>query len=189
MKATPSAVGHLVGECGARVYEFALAACGNPGEAEEILQQSFAVAFSERRLVQEEASCRSLIKIAAKKILGRFRELEAEALAFLPTAPPVEEFGPRSFARWHRDPQRLYSPPEFHRILREALQTLPLLPRVAVMLRDRERFSIQETARLLGLSVPAAKACLLQARLRLRNHLDNYFRQPERINDREANRS
>jgi RNA polymerase sigma-70 factor, ECF subfamily len=44
------------------------------------------------------------------------------------------------------------------------------------VLRDVENFSTEETARMLGLSVPAVKSRLLRARLKLRELLNKYFK-------------
>ena len=48
--------------------------------------------------------------------------------------------------------------------------------RIVFQLRDIEELSTEETARLLGLSVPAVKSRLLRARLKLRHTLDRLFR-------------
>ena len=45
-----------------------------------------------------------------------------------------------------------------------------------VALRDVEDFSTEETAELLGLSVPAVKSRLLRGRLKLRERLNPYFK-------------
>jgi len=43
-------------------------------------------------------------------------------------------------------------------------------------LRDVEGLSTEETAEMLGLSVPAVKSRLLRARLQLRERLAKYFK-------------
>ena len=40
---------------------------------------------------------------------------------------------------------------------------------------DVEQFTIEETAKLLGLSVPVVKTRLLRSRLKLREELTKYF--------------
>jgi len=44
------------------------------------------------------------------------------------------------------------------------------------VLRDVEELSTEETAALLGISVPAVKSRLLRARLKMREQLQRYFR-------------
>jgi len=51
--------------------------------------------------------------------------------------------------------------------------------RIVFILRDVEELSIEETAKLLGLSITATKSRLLRARLKLRQRLNRYFREGE----------
>jgi RNA polymerase sigma-70 factor, ECF subfamily len=44
------------------------------------------------------------------------------------------------------------------------------------VLRDVEGMSTEETAEMLGLSIPAVKSRLLRARLQLRERLAKYFK-------------
>ena len=47
--------------------------------------------------------------------------------------------------------------------------------RIIFTLRDVEKFTIEETAKLLGLSIPVVKTRLLRSRLKLREELTKYF--------------
>jgi RNA polymerase sigma-70 factor (ECF subfamily) len=64
-----------------------------------------------------------------------------------------------------------------HEILSEAIGKLDSDFRVVFTLRDIEELSTEETAKTLGISIPAVKSRLLRARLKLRQKLDRYFRQ------------
>jgi RNA polymerase sigma-70 factor (ECF subfamily) len=64
-----------------------------------------------------------------------------------------------------------------HEILSDVIDKLEPDFRVVFVLRDVEELSTEETARTLGISVPAVKSRLLRARLKLRQRLDRYFRQ------------
>jgi len=48
--------------------------------------------------------------------------------------------------------------------------------RIVLVLRDMDELSTEETAKFLGISVPAVKSRLLRARLKLREKLNRYFR-------------
>jgi RNA polymerase sigma-70 factor, ECF subfamily len=48
--------------------------------------------------------------------------------------------------------------------------------RTVFVLRDVEGLSTEETAEMLGLSIPAVKSRLLRARLQLRDRLTRYFK-------------
>jgi DNA-directed RNA polymerase specialized sigma24 family protein len=58
----------------------------------------------------------------------------------------------------------------------ETIQGLPASFRTVFVLRDVEGLSTEETAEMLGLSVPAVKSRLLRARLQLRERLNRYFK-------------
>ena len=59
--------------------------------------------------------------------------------------------------------------------LSRALDALPDEQREAILLRDVEGLSTEETAEALELSIPAVKSRLLRARLQLRERLNRYF--------------
>ena len=61
-------------------------------------------------------------------------------------------------------------------ILSDAVGKLDPIFRTVFLLRDVEQVSTEETAELLGISVPAVKSRLLRARLKLREILSPFFR-------------
>ena len=65
--------------------------------------------------------------------------------------------------------------PELQQILAEVIQKLYPKSRIVFTLRDVEKFTIEETAKVLGLSIPAVKTRLLRSRLKLREELTKYF--------------
>jgi len=78
-------------------------------------------------------------------------------------------------ADWRDNPEESYSKAELRAILAEALQGLETPLRIVFALRDMEDLSCEETARTLGLSVPAVKSRLMRARLKLRKKLSFCF--------------
>jgi len=83
---------------------------------------------------------------------------------------------PREVADWAPNPEQNYGQSELGDILRKTIQGLPPGFRTVFVLRDVEGLSTEETAEMLGLSVPAVKSRLLRARLQLRERLAKYFR-------------
>jgi RNA polymerase sigma-70 factor (ECF subfamily) len=83
---------------------------------------------------------------------------------------------PRDLADWAPDPEQNYGQAELAGILRKTIQGLPQGFRIVFVLRDVEGLSTDETAEMLGLSIPAVKSRLLRARLQLRERLSRYFR-------------
>ena len=83
---------------------------------------------------------------------------------------------PREVADWTPNPEQQYGQAELSDILGKTIQGLPASFRTVFVLRDVEGLSTEETAEMLGLSVPAVKSRLLRARLQLRERLNRYFK-------------
>jgi RNA polymerase sigma-70 factor (ECF subfamily) len=86
---------------------------------------------------------------------------------------------PRQIEDWGPSPEQRYAQRELGTILSEVIEKLEPDYRMVFVLRDIEELSTEETAKLLGISVPAVKSRLLRARLKLRHKLNKYFRQGE----------
>ena len=69
-----------------------------------------------------------------------------------------------------------YSPEQTTDILEQAMWSLDPICRAAFVLRDIEEIPIEQTAHALNRSIPALEACLLRARLQLREKLARSFR-------------
>jgi RNA polymerase sigma-70 factor (ECF subfamily) len=82
----------------------------------------------------------------------------------------------REIAAWGEDPEQRFSREELGSILDSAIQSLEPPYRSVFVLRDLDELSTEETADVLGLSVPAVKSRLLRARLQLREKLTRFFR-------------
>jgi RNA polymerase sigma-70 factor (ECF subfamily) len=86
---------------------------------------------------------------------------------------------PREVEDWGPSPQQRYEQTELSGILGKVIGELEAPFRVVFQLRDIEEMSTEETAEALGLSIPAVKSRLLRARLKLRQKLNQYFKQGE----------
>ena len=84
---------------------------------------------------------------------------------------------PRDLDDWGPNPEQYCAQAEMQKILAEAIDKLEPDFRTVFILRDVEELSTEETAGLLGLSVTATKSRLLRARLKLRQRLNQFFRQ------------
>src|SRR5260370_2756767 len=83
---------------------------------------------------------------------------------------------PREVADWSPNPEQLYGQSELGDILKKTIQGLPPGFRTVFVLRDVEGLSTEETAEMLGLSIPAVKSRLLPARLHLLARLAKHFK-------------
>jgi RNA polymerase sigma-70 factor (ECF subfamily) len=84
---------------------------------------------------------------------------------------------PREIEDWGPNPEQRFAQTEMNEILSEVIDNLEPDFRIVFLLRDVEELSTEETAKALGISVPAVKSRLLRARLKLRQKLHRYFRQ------------
>jgi RNA polymerase sigma-70 factor (ECF subfamily) len=89
-----------------------------------------------------------------------------------------EQFTPRRYESWKSNPEQLYGKQEIHRIVENAIQSLPEIYREAFILRDVEELSAEEAAEALGITVGALKSRLLRARLIVRESLAEKLEEP-----------
>ncbi len=78
---------------------------------------------------------------------------------------------PRDFADWREIPSEALERKEVRQKLAEALASLGEKYREVFVLRDMQHLSIEETAKILGISAASVKTRLLRARLMLRDLL------------------
>lgn len=77
---------------------------------------------------------------------------------------------------WEENPEQLYAKKKAHVILEQAIAALPVIYRTVFLLKDVENLPVDEVARSLGISVPAAKSRLIRGRLELSESLGRHFR-------------
>ena len=93
---------------------------------------------------------------------------------------PIEgddDLMPFEIEDWGPSPEQRFAQTEMREILNSVIDKLDPDFRVVFVLRDVEGLSTEETARTLGISIPAVKSRLLRARLKLREKLNHHFRQ------------
>jgi RNA polymerase sigma-70 factor, ECF subfamily len=156
-----------------RVYAAAYAILHNEADAEDAAQEAVLKAFKNFRQFREEARFSTwLIQIAVNEARMRRRKEHADVME--PIVDRQEEDGsytPRDFADWREIPSETLERKEIRQRLAGALASLGEKYREVFILRDVEQLSIEETAKALGISIPAVKTRLLRARLMLRDLL------------------
>ena len=70
---------------------------------------------------------------------------------------------------------------ELRTVLDRAIAELPEIYRTAVLLRDVEELSTQETAQILDVSEDVVKTRVHRGRLAIRHILDSYVRPPANV--------
>jgi len=160
-----------------RVYVIALALLRNEADAEEVAQDTILKAFTHLQQFRGESRFSTwLIQIAVNE--ARMRQRKQHSQLFEPITELNEEEGsytPRDFADWREIPSEALERSEFRTLLSKALASLAEKYRQVFLLRDVQHMSIEETARLLNISVASVKTRLLRARLMLRDTLAPMF--------------
>lgn len=147
----------------ASVFRLARLLVNKSDAAEDVLQQTFLSAWRGAGGFRAQASARTWLLTIARNAAWRMRERVArEALA----ETPLDELGTQ--AGWGGpDPETLAMAAEQRERLHEAFAGLTVEEREVLTLRDLEGLSGDETAALLGVTVPAMKSRLHRARMRL----------------------
>jgi RNA polymerase sigma-70 factor (ECF subfamily) len=137
------------------VYRFAFWLCGNVAEAEDLTSETFVRAIVGADQLKTATVKAYLLAIARNLFLqGRRRsQHQLEPDQDLPDPAPGPE-------------QRAQQEDELRFVMR-AVQDLPEIDRTAFLMRIEHDLPYEEIARLLGLSLSAAKVKVHRARIRL----------------------
>src|SRR6266446_5504197 len=150
---------------------------GNREDAEDAMQDAFLKAFAHLDGFHGESRFYTwLVRIAANEALMRLRKRRPNHFSLDQPIEGDSELMPRELEEWSTNPEELYAKSEMDNIVSAFVDQLEPDFRVVFVLRDVEELSTEETAKVLGISIPAVKSRLLRARLKLRQRLDRYFR-------------
>lgn len=170
----------LVRQYDRHIYCLALNIIENEADAEDVLQEAFLKAYANLGSFQGESRFYTwLVRIAVNEALMKVRKRRS-APAVVALDEPIGDDEERALCRelvdWGDNPEQRFGKVELQEILSSAIASLEAPYRVVLMLRDIEELSTEDTARTLGISVPAAKSRLLRARLQLRDRLNRHFK-------------
>jgi RNA polymerase sigma-70 factor, ECF subfamily len=138
------------------VYRFALFLCGEPALADDIAAETFVRAWSAPERVDLGSVKAYLFAIARNLFLHEVRR-------------PARRTAPLDFHMSSPEPspeRRAAARDDLRAVLAE-LQQLPEIDRAALAMRIEDQMPYEEIARILELSVSAAKVKVHRARLRL----------------------
>jgi RNA polymerase sigma-70 factor, ECF subfamily len=169
----------LVQQYSANVYRVAYNITGNQEDAEDATQEAFLKALSNLgRFNGDSRFYTWLTRITVNEALMKLRKRKSDRTVSLdePLEGDDKSFMPRDIEDWGDDPEQRYVKVELQGILSSAIDQLEPPYRIVFALRDIENISTEETAELLGMTIPAVKSRLLRARLKLREHLNPYFK-------------
>ena len=156
-----------------RVFSAAMAILRNEADAEDVAQEAILKALMHIGQFRSDAKFSTwLTQITVNEALMRRRKAHTEIME--PIGERQDEEGnyiPRDFADWREIPSEALERKQIREKLAAALASLKEQYRAVFELRDVQHFSIEETARLLGISQASVKTRLLRARLMLRDLL------------------
>lgn len=161
----------LIEEGADRVYNVALRITGNASDAEEVMQDAFISAYRAWGDFRGEASRATwLYRIAVNTALMRVRRASrpVEYLTELEAAEDVQD--------WSAGVAELAQRAELREQVLAGLSLLDPNHRAALVLRDIDGLSTAEAAAALEITEHALKSRLHRARVLLRQHLADYFR-------------
>lgn len=170
----------LVNRYERKIFRLAQNITQNKEDAEDSMQEAFLKAFE--HLGEFEGNSRFytwLVRIAVNQALMKLRKRRPNQVSLDEEIDTGEEMLTREIEDWGPSPEEKFKQNELGDILNGAIQELDPPFRIVFQLRDIEELSTEETAELLGLSIPAVKSRLLRARLKLRQRLNRVFRRSD----------
>jgi RNA polymerase sigma-70 factor (ECF subfamily) len=166
-------------EC--KIFRLTMNITQNREDAEDAMQEAFLKSYEHLPGFHGDSRFYTwLVRIAANQALMKLRKRRPNQVSLDEPAATEDDEVPHEIEDWGPSPEQRYARTELHDILAQAISTLEPDYRTVFTLRDIENISTEETARILGLSVPAVKTRLLRARLKLRNKLSAYFERSEK---------
>ncbi|HEX3697302.1 MAG TPA: sigma-70 family RNA polymerase sigma factor [Polyangia bacterium] len=165
-----------------KVFRLAYRFVRNESEAKEILQDTFLAIWRKLDTFKGDSQFSSWVyRVAANAALMRLRsqrrhpEVSTEELpaGFLDQQQYGQILSPGE--NWARRPDEELQSEEVRQHIQAAVDALPEIYRTVFLVRDVEGLSTEETAELLGISVPTVKTRLHRARMALRETITAYF--------------
>ena len=172
------AFGELVRRYEGKIFRLAQHVTQNREDAEDVLQETFLKAYEHLDQFQGNSKFYTwIVRIAVNQALMKLRRRKTDKSVSLDESIDTgEDTIVREIAAWGEDPEQRFSREELGEILDAAVQSLEPPYRSVFVLRDIDELSTEETADVLGLSIPAVKSRLLRARLQLREKLTRHFK-------------
>ena len=171
-----SAFEELVNRYDRRIYRVALHITQNPTDAEDAMQDAFVKAYQHLADFHGESRFYTwLVRITVNEALMRLRRRRPNVFSLDEPVEGEDNQMSREIEDWGPSPEQRFEQSEMAGILEKVIGELEPIYRAVFTLRDVGDISTEETAKILGISVPAVKSRLLRARLKLRELLSPYF--------------
>jgi RNA polymerase sigma-70 factor (ECF subfamily) len=156
------------------LFVSALALLKNDADAEEVAQEAVLKAFKSLAHFRQESKFSTwLIQICINEAKLKLRKDRRHLYESIDEGQQNDEgnYIPKDFADWREIPSEALEQKELRGELIRAMDSLPEIYRSVLILRDVQHLSINETAKVLGISASNVKTRLLRARLQMRDAL------------------
>jgi RNA polymerase sigma-70 factor, ECF subfamily len=172
-----AAVRRIIRQHNQRLYRIARSIVRDDGEAEDVLQEAYARAFTSLATFRGEARLGTwLARIVINEALGRLRgRRPTVALDAAIAGAPEAEIIPFPNAHPPIDPETAVAQRELRALLERAIDELPDSFRTVLVARLIEGMSVEETGELLGIVPETVKTRLHRARRLLRDAMEKHI--------------
>lgn len=180
-KGAPQAAEMLFDRFHGKIYSLAMSILKNESDAEEATQDVFLTVVQKAHTFKGNSALYSWIyRICVNTCLMRLRgKRRGETVSIEDFMPVFTEDGMHAslIDDWSKEVERKALDKELGQVIKQFTGNLSEKYRVVFVLSDVEGLSNEETAQILGLTVPAVKSRLHRARLYLREQLARYLRE------------
>jgi len=172
-----AAFGELMKRYQGKIYRLARRMTETDEDAEDVVQEAFVKAFRSLKGFKEKSRFSTwLYRITVNLALMKLRRRKPEVVSLDQPIATEEGKMQREIEDETTDPLRQLLERESAKVLDAAIEALPPAYRAVFILRHVEGLSTEETARILGISVPAVKSRLHRTRLMLQQKLLHYLK-------------
>jgi RNA polymerase sigma-70 factor (ECF subfamily) len=171
-----NAFDQLVSRYERKIFRLTMHITQNREDAEDAMQEAFLKSYEHLPNFQGDSRFYTwLVRIAVNQALMKLRKRRPNQISLDEPVETENDMVEHQIRDWGPSPEQRFAQTELHEILSKAIAQISPDYRTVFTLRDIEGISTEETAQLLGISVPAVKTRLLRARLKLRGILSTYF--------------
>ena len=173
-----AAVRRIIGQHNQRLYRIARSIVRDDAEAEDVLQEAYARAFTNLATFRGEARLGTwLSRIVMNEALGRLRGRRPTVAldTIIESGAREAEIIPFPNRHPELDPETAVAQRELRALLERAIDELPESFRTVLVARLIEGMSVEETAELLGIVPETVKTRLHRARRLLRDAMEKHI--------------
>ena len=178
-KGSPEAVSELLRLFQGKIFNLAMSILKNESDAEEATQDVFMTVVRKADTFKGNSALYSwMYRICVNTCLMRLRGKRRNDTVSIEEFMPVfteEGMHASPMDDWSKEVERKALNEELGQMIRKFTDQLSEKYKVVFVLSDVEGLSNEETAQILGLTVPAVKSRLHRARLYLREQLSRYL--------------